>query len=114
MKSKVTITQKMLATYMFPFTPLELHEGYVIGTERIVTKTSGLFGWGDSSQHAVRVFNDKGEEVPDFKAPLVRHWFKAYTELRIPEGWNAVIVRREKKEGVTLVTKRNRQTCHSF
>lgn len=86
-------THKTLATYMFPFTPMELHEGYVIGKERIVTKVSGLFGWGDSSRHSVRVFNEKGEEVSGFKAPLVKRWFKTHTELRIPEGWSAVIIR---------------------
>jgi len=46
---------------MFPITPMELHEGYIIGKERIVTNRSGLFGWGDNSKHEVHVFNEEGK-----------------------------------------------------
>ena len=56
-----------LTRYMYPITPLELHEGFIIGKERIITKKSGLFGWGDASQHEVHVFDDSGTEVPDAK-----------------------------------------------
>ncbi len=31
----------------YPFTPVELHEGWVKGKERIITKQSGRFGWQD-------------------------------------------------------------------
>ena len=52
---------------MFPITPVELHEGYIIGQERIVTNRSGLFGWGDDSRHEVHVFDDQGREVPELQ-----------------------------------------------
>lgn len=87
-------THHHLTRYMFPFTPLELHSGFVIGKERIVTKKSGLFGWGDASAHEVHVFNDEGVEVEGFKAPLVRKGGKTYTELRLAEDWSAAIIRR--------------------
>lgn len=83
-----------LTKYMFPSTPIELHEGYIIAKERIVTNRSGLFGWGDKSKHEVHVFDDEGREVPDFKAPTKLINGKTYTELRIAEGWTAAIVRR--------------------
>ncbi|MCE5240342.1 hypothetical protein LLH23_17900 [bacterium] len=83
-----------LTQHMFPTTPVELHEGFIIGQERIVTNRSGLFGWGDQSAHEVHVFNDEGREVPDFKAPTVTQDGKTYTELRIAEGWTAAIVRK--------------------
>ena len=80
--------------HTFPFTPVELHEGYILGKERIITKVSGLYGWGDPSSHEVHVFNEKGEEATDFKAPWVKRNGQTFTELRIAEGWSAAIIRR--------------------
>jgi hypothetical protein len=85
---------KALTEYMFPSTPIELHEGYIIAKERIVTNRSGLFGWGDKSRHEVHAFNDEGKEVPGFKAPTKVIGGKAYSELRLAEGWTAAIVRK--------------------
>lgn len=90
----VVPTHHHLTRYMYPITPLELHEGYLIGAERIVTNRSGLYGWGDDSEHEVHVFDDRGVEVEGFAAPLVRRDGKTYTELRIGEGWSAAIVRK--------------------
>jgi hypothetical protein len=87
-------THVALTHYMFPITPVELHEGYIIGQERIVTNRSGLFGWGDSSRHEVHVFDDQGREVPSFKAATVVHDGSTFTELRLPEDYSAAIVRR--------------------
>lgn len=84
-----------LTSYMFPITPIELHQGYIIGKERILTNRSGLFGWGDSSKHEVHVFDDKGKEAPDFKAPTVVKDGKTFTELRLAEDWSAAIVRKK-------------------
>lgn len=90
----VTPTHPHLTRVMYPLTPIELHHGYLIGKERIVTKTSGLFGWGDASTHEVHVFDDSGREVEGFKAPQVRRDGKTYTELRLAEDWSAAIIRR--------------------
>ena len=86
-------THHHLTQYMYPITPLELHEGYIIGEERIVAKRSGLFGWGDASHHEVHVFDDTGCEVAGFDAPRVERDGKAYTELRLAEDWSAAILR---------------------
>ncbi len=90
----VVATHRTLASFMFPITPLELHEGYIIGKERIVTNRSGLFGWGDKSKHEVHVFDDSGREVLDFKAPTVVKDGKTFTELRLAEDWSAAIIRK--------------------
>ncbi len=90
----VVPTHPHLTAHMFPFTPLELHEGYVIGQERIVTNRSGLFGWGDAARHEVHVFDDQGREVPDFSAPAVVRDGQTFSELRLPEGFSAAVVRR--------------------
>jgi hypothetical protein len=87
-------THPHLTRYMFPITPVELRQGCLIGKERIVTKTSGLFGWGDAAEHEVHVFDDTGREVEGFQAPLLRRDGKTYTELRLAEDWSAAIVRK--------------------
>jgi hypothetical protein len=87
-------THLQLTHYMFPITPVELHEGYIIGQERILTNRSGLFGWGDSSRHEVHVFDDQGREVPGFKAATVVRDGMTFSELRLPEDYSAAIVRR--------------------
>ncbi len=92
----VVPTHRHLTHYMFPITPLELHQGYIIGTDRIITNRSGLFGWGDDSQHEVHVFDDEGREVPEFKAPTVVREGGTFTELRIGEGFGAAILRKSK------------------
>jgi hypothetical protein len=84
-----------LTKFMYPITPVELHEGYIIAKERILTNRSGLFGWGDASKHEVHVYDDTGREVPGFKAPTVERDGATFTELRIAEGWSAAIVRKQ-------------------
>jgi hypothetical protein len=91
----VTPTHKTLTSQMFPITPLEIHAGYLIGEERIVTKLSGTYGWGDDSRHELHVYNDKGEEVPDFDAPFTEQDGLTWTELRLAEDWSAAIERRK-------------------
>jgi hypothetical protein len=88
-------THPHLTRYMFPITPVELRQGCIIGKERIVTKISGQFGWGDAAAHEVHVFDDTGREVADFQAPQVRRDGKTYTELRLAEDWSAAIVRKQ-------------------
>jgi hypothetical protein len=87
-------THHHLTRYMFPITPLELHAGYIVGEERIITNKSGLFGWGDASEHEVHVFDDTGREVEEFEAPTVTRDGTTYTELRIAEDWSAAIIRK--------------------
>ncbi|MBI5684580.1 MAG: hypothetical protein HZC54_05840 [Verrucomicrobia bacterium] len=84
-----------ITKFMYPITPVELHEGYLIAKERILTNRSGLFGWGDASKHEVHVYDDTGREVPSFKVPTVERDGATFTELRIGEGWSAAIVRKQ-------------------
>ncbi len=52
---QVTGAYPSITTQMFPCTPIELHEGYIIAEERILTNRSGNFGWGDASHFEVHV-----------------------------------------------------------
>jgi len=85
-------TYPTLTEHMYPITPVELHEGWIAGKERIITKRSGLFGWGDKSRHEVHAYDEEGRGVPDFKAPLVERDGAHFSELRLPEGWSAVVI----------------------
>ena len=89
-------TRPSLTAYMFPFTPIELHSGYLIGEERILTKESGLFGWGDLSEFTAVVFNRIGRETDKVDVPRVTREGRAYAEVRIPEGYAVVILRAAK------------------
>jgi hypothetical protein len=84
-----------LSEQMYPITPVELHDGWLLGQERIITKRSGLFGWGDASRHHVHAYDESGREMKDFKAPLVQRAGANFSELRLAEGWAAVVVRGE-------------------
>lgn len=83
-----------ITSYMYPITPVELHEGYILGEERIITNRSGVFGWGDMSAHEVHVFDDTSREVKDFQTREVIEDGARFTELRIGEGWSAALIRR--------------------
>jgi len=48
--------------HMFPFTPVELHQGWVLGKERIVTCVSGTFPWNNASKPRVFQFDDRGRD----------------------------------------------------
>lgn len=90
----VVPTHFHLVQYMYPITPMELHGGYIIGEERIISRVSGIFGWNDASIHEVHVFDDTGREVEGFQAPKLSEDGKTWTELRLAEDWSAVIVRQ--------------------
>jgi hypothetical protein len=87
-------THKTLVEHMYPFTPIELHEGYVIGKERILTNRSGLFGWGDASDFVVHVYDRDGKQTDEIAVPRILRDGKAYAEMRLPEGYAAAIVRK--------------------
>lgn len=88
-------THKTLTEHMFPATPIELHEGYIICKERIVTNRSGVFGWGDNSDFAVYVYDRIGKITQGKEAKKITRDGKTYAELRIPEGYSAAIVRKQ-------------------
>ncbi len=83
-----------LTDAMYPITPVALGQGCIIGQERILTNTSGLFGWGDRSDFTARVFDRTGREKPDFKVPKIERDGKVYAEVRIPEGYGVALIRK--------------------
>ena len=92
--NQVRLTRPCAAARLFPFTPIELHAGYLIGKERIVASRSGVYGWGDKSAVKVYAYGPTGEELKDFKAPRRIIGGKAYTELKLPPGAIGIIERQ--------------------
>lgn len=90
---KIVPTHKTLAEHMFPFTPVELHEGYVIGRERILTNRSGRFGWGDDSDMTIHVYDRHGRASDSTQSRKVTRDGETYAEIRILEGFSAAVVR---------------------
>jgi hypothetical protein len=46
-----TVLPHDISQHLFPFTPIELHSGYMLGKERIVATHSGNYGW--AGQHSL-------------------------------------------------------------
>ncbi len=86
-------THATITEHMFPSTPIELHEGFLIAEERIVTNRSGLFGWGEESAMAIHVYDREGRRTAGEEARQVRRDGRTLAELRLPEGYAAVVVR---------------------
>jgi hypothetical protein len=92
--NRVTLTHPTAAAHLYPFTPVELHQGYLIGRERILTARSGIFGWNDRSRHRVFVYGRDGKAIEAFTAPTRTVKGCTYTELRLPPGALGIIERQ--------------------
>jgi len=80
---------------MFPFTPIEIHGGRLIGEERIITLESGTYGWDDNSTIICHLFDADGVEIP---ARFFHVWSaggKTYVNVTLEEGQIAILERRE-------------------
>jgi hypothetical protein len=82
-----TITQ-----HMFPFTPVELHRGWLLGKERIITAVPGTFTLGDASPVKVYWYDAAGkltEKQAQERIEQGRRWVR----LALAEKEMAVIER---------------------
>ena len=91
--TRIMPQHKMLTEHMFPFTPVEIHSGYVIGKERIITNRSGLYGWGDDAAFTAYVYDREGKATDKYPVKRVTQDGKSYAEVRIPGGYSVAIVR---------------------
>ncbi|OYD17595.1 hypothetical protein CH333_00260 [candidate division WOR-3 bacterium JGI_Cruoil_03_44_89] len=51
---------KNILNTLFPITPLELHAGFIIGDNKIITNKSGRFGWQDNNIGRVWICDKSG------------------------------------------------------
>lgn len=89
----VPVMHPTLTEHMYPITPIEIHEGYIIGEERIITNRSGLFGWGDDSRFEAYVYDRDGVATDEVVVEERKVGDKTYAEVRLPEGYSAALVR---------------------
>lgn len=82
-----------ISPYAFPFTPIELHYGYLLGKERIITLHSGSYGWPDDTSLVVchRFDKDGKRHAADWPTTIVRSSTK--TDVKLDDGEVAVLVR---------------------
>lgn len=74
--------------HMFPFTPVEINEGYLIGKERIITTVSKTFQW--HKEPNIYLFDLKGRRVPhDFKVNKGENLFHIDITLN---DWNQIAI----------------------
>lgn len=78
---------------MFPFTPVELREGVIIGEDHIVTATSGRFGFPDGAEADVYVVAGDGLQAEDADVTEVIEDGKRLYEIRMPGDQFAIVVR---------------------
>ncbi len=90
---QVSVDYPSLTESMFPCTPIELGEGYIIAQERILTNRSGNFGWGDDSEADVYAYGPDGGEVA-FEYTVIEKDGANYYELRLPRDHMVALVRR--------------------
>jgi len=82
---------------LYPFTPLELHAGYIIGREKILTMRSGSFGWGDKSAVSVEIY-DKTGHLTRRKSPVKSDpHYGNYAVIDLRSGEFAIIYRNAVK-----------------
>lgn len=81
--------------HTFPFTPLRIDSGYLIGQERIVTKMSGRFGWNDKSEADFFMYDGEGKPVEAPTIKTVKEKDRNVFEVRMPSNYFAVIVRKK-------------------
>jgi hypothetical protein len=62
------IKHRLAPARMYPITIRELHEGTIVGEERIITSRAGVYGWPDEGSrrdlHQVYLFDTRGREIP--------------------------------------------------
>jgi len=86
---------------MFPFTPVELHEGWLVGKERIITCISGVYEWNNPEPPCCYLFDLKGRaKENDFKIVKQSNGYKVEIKLN---DWNEIAVIEESP--ITVKTK---------
>ncbi len=92
--NQVPDTSDNILKRMYPITPIEIHEGYILGEERIITSISGVYGWDDDSKLTVYYYNRSGRpEKRAFKT--LNQDGKTYVEVILEGGECAIIERGE-------------------
>ncbi len=86
-------THPTLAQYMYPITPVELHEGYILGKERILTNRSGYYSFGGREKAELHFFDATGREVKRPVETAVKNG-KTYYKVVLDKNESCAIVKK--------------------
>jgi hypothetical protein len=87
------ITFKTLTEYMYPITPVELGQGYIIGKERIITAKSGWFSFGDKAQADAHFYGQDGIEAKR-ELPQAEKDGQTWFKVELAENESCALVRK--------------------
>lgn len=79
-----------ISWHLFPFTPVELHAGYLLGKERIIATHDGNYGWDGAFLYRLWIYDGEGkakEESPAWQDA------KSRVAVAVPVGGVAVMER---------------------
>jgi hypothetical protein len=79
--------------YVFPFTPIELHAGYLLGKERIITTHSGNYGWSGGKVLSLSHHFDENGKLLDTHFPIKITRKEARTSVELKDNEAAVLVK---------------------
>lgn len=80
---------------MWPFSYLEMHRGYVIGEDKIITMLSGYFGWGDDSEITCSLFDTDGKPLKN-NFETVQKDGNSYMKVELKLGQVAILKRKSR------------------
>lgn len=81
-----------ISRFLYPFTPIELHHGYLLGKERAITLHNGNYGWvGKRCLVQLRHFNSKGILIKDDSPTHIGK--EARTAVKLAKSEAVVLVR---------------------
>ena len=86
-------THPTLVQYMYPITPVELHEGYIIGKERILTNRSGYYSFGGNEKAELHFFDANGKEVKRPAEKVIKN-NKTYYKVVLAENESCAIIKK--------------------
>ena len=84
--------------HMFPFTPVELHAGWLLGKKRIVTRLSGTYTFGDDDGVTVYCYGNEGPTDGRGVSETVKDG-RRLVRLELGEDEMAVIVQSDAEAG---------------
>jgi len=77
--------------YIFPFTPIELHAGYLLGKERIITTHSGNYGWAGEKVLSLSHHFDATGKLMNSHYPIKITHKEARTNVELADNEAAVL-----------------------
>jgi len=87
------VTHPTLTQHMYPITPVELHKGYIIAEERILTMKSGWFSFGGMENVEAHFYNKNGYEVKRKLTSTVRDG-KRFFKVELVEFESCALVKK--------------------